>query len=233
MKFSLPSRVLPSRTDLVTSASAFSSWLFAGAIFLLFAPRAFALAQVAPGADPSTGILGVIAQWPEWQQALVGLLVSIVPVCTALGHILAISKSPRVQKVAGIILVFGIDVQKLIAILSPSSTSAEKSKMQYQRGFSTVRAMAYAGLAGLAFVLGCSFLQSHPAVAPDAQKTEQCVAAELLKDTAAGDTPITIGIDLGVQCGADAVAVFEAALAQDAPVASATSRAHVLLASRH
>ncbi len=95
-------------------------------------------------------------------------------------------------------------------------------------------ALILLGLGGLGVTQsGCaSWFQSHPAVVSDLQKTEECVEGELVKDEAAGDTPLTIGIDLGVTCGADAAAVVEAALAQVAPTASAKSKAHVLLAAK-
>lgn len=77
---------------------------------------------------------------------------------------------------------------------------------------------------------GCSWFQSHPAVVSDLQTTEACVVAELQKDAAAGDTAITIGIDIGVTCGGDAVKVLEDALAKTQ--ASAKNRAGVLVAAR-
>jgi hypothetical protein len=79
---------------------------------------------------------------------------------------------------------------------------------------------------------GCAWFQAHPAVAADLQKVEDCVEPILAKDEAAGDTPLTIGIDVGSKCGALAVQVVNDAAAKAATKRpDAKTKARLLLRS--
>ena len=91
------------------------------------------------------------------------------------------------------------------------------------------------GIATLPLLLslsGCTWLSSHPAVVPDLQAVEACAEKVLLTDTSAGDTAVTIGIDLASNCGTDVGKVLADLLAKDASKFKPSSKGTMVLSAQ-
>jgi hypothetical protein len=178
-----------------------------------------------------------LAQVEQWGTLLVIFLAAWVAVFKgAAGIFGAISQFwPPAIKAATFCNMCATEIHILgagLASLIPASTGA-KMRAAARRAGSAAGAFFLVIAGGLVtLILGavlsaCAWLQAHPAVASDAQKAEECVETELTKDAAAGDTDITIGVDLGVTCGPLAIQVLEDALANTADAGAGTKAAIV------
>lgn len=186
-------------------------------VLALLAP-ALAFAQD-PGAPEPSGVLAFVSAWPTWLQALIGILLGIVALTKAIAIALGLigGFAPKVMPAAAWFANASTEVHNLAARLTglvPGSV-ASKARMAARRAAKVVPPLAGMLLCGW-LVSGCAWFQAHPAVAADLQKVEDCVEPILAADEAAGDTPLTIGIDLGSKCGSLAVQVVNDAASKAA-----------------
>lgn len=193
-------------------------------VFVLLAP-ALAFAQDTP-AGPPTFMTGL----PQWVYAAVGVVIALGVLSKAVAFLLGgLSEYwPGLKPVAAGFANASTEIHnwgaRLAAVLPGSAT-----KMAARRAAKVVPPLAGMLLCGW-LVSGCAWSQAHPAFAADLQKVEDCVEPILVADEAAGDTPLTIGIDIGAKCGSLAVQVVNDAAAKAAAKRlGAKTKAHLLL----